>query len=127
MFNIAACYGFKIDDMMASAADVINFYRLETYLYRGVRPHNTHIKKYTDWAKYHGLEGKSNPIFSGSTDFGGLSPDIDFWIKYLRAESPQMAGLGVSIFKLYQLTVAERAVYDKVMDDNFFKLSPTVS
>ncbi|MDD5687373.1 MAG: carbohydrate-binding protein [Elusimicrobia bacterium] len=126
-FITAAFYGDGIDETISNGADVLSLYEPEIYIYRGIMDYRTYIKKWTDWVKYYGLEGKTNAIFSGQNDFVGLPEDVDLWIKYLRAESPQMAGLGIRIFKLYSLNTEERAKFDKVMDDNFFKLSPSVS
>jgi hypothetical protein len=122
----AAFYGDGIDETIANGADVLDIYEPEIYIYRGIMDYRTYIKKWTDWVKYYGLEGKTEAILSGQNDFVGLPEDVDLWIKYLRAESPQMAGLGLRIFKLYALTAEGRAKYDKVMDDSFFKLSPSV-
>ncbi|MDD5687542.1 MAG: carbohydrate-binding protein [Elusimicrobia bacterium] len=127
VFMTAGYYGDGFDDTMASASDIINIYEPEIYIYPGSKDYRTYIKKWTDWIKYYGFEGKNIGILSGGDDFHGHPADIDLWIKYLRAESPQMAGLGISIFKLYALSTPERAEFDKVMDDNFFKLSPSVS
>ncbi|MDD5688243.1 MAG: carbohydrate-binding protein [Elusimicrobia bacterium] len=123
----AAYYGDGFDDVMANASDIIDLYEPEIYIYPGVKDYRTYIKKWTDWIKYYGLEGKNIGILSGGDEFNGNAPDIDLWIKYFRAESPQMAGLGLLIFNLNNLSVTELAEHDKVMDDNFFKLSPTVS
>ncbi|MDD5688386.1 MAG: carbohydrate-binding protein [Elusimicrobia bacterium] len=125
-YMTAGYYGDGFDDTMASASDIINIYEPEIYIYPGTKDYRTYIKKWTDWIKYYGLEGKNVGLLSGGDDFHGHPADIDLWIKYLRAESPQMASLGISIFKLYALTPDERAKYDKVMDDNFFKISPSV-
>ncbi|MDD5688239.1 MAG: fibronectin type III domain-containing protein [Elusimicrobia bacterium] len=127
LFMDAALYGDGMDEIIASGADILNLYELEIYIYPGFKDYRTYIKKWTDWIKYYGLEGKTIGILGGGDDYNGNAPDVDLWIKYLRAESPQMAGLGLGIFKLYNLTTAERTVYDKVMDDNFFKISPSVS
>jgi hypothetical protein len=124
---VADFYGDGVDDTIASAADVMDFYGPEIYIYRGTKDYKIYLKRWTDWIKYYGLEGKTYGLLSGGDDYNGLPPDVDLWIKYLRAESPQMASLGIGIFKLYQSTTDERAKYDKVMDDNFFKLSPSVS
>ncbi|MDD5688274.1 MAG: carbohydrate-binding protein [Elusimicrobia bacterium] len=123
----AGYYGDGFDDVMANASDIMNLYKPEIYIYRGMKDYRTYIKKWTDWIKYYGLEGKNLAILGGRDDYNGREADVDLWIKYLRAESPQMAGLGIGIFKLYSLTTAERAEWDKVMDNNFFKLSPSVS
>ncbi|MDD5687541.1 MAG: carbohydrate-binding protein [Elusimicrobia bacterium] len=126
-FMVAAYYGDGFDDTMASASDIINIYESEIYIYPGSKDYGSYIKKWTDWLKYYGLESKNIGILSGGDDFHGQPADIDLWIKYLRAESPRMASLGISIFKLYALSAPERAKYDKVMDDDFFKQSPSVS
>ncbi|MDD5687539.1 MAG: carbohydrate-binding protein [Elusimicrobia bacterium] len=126
-FIVAAYYGDAFDELMASASDIVSLYKPEIYIYPGTKEYRTYIKKYTDWVKYFDLEGKTLGILSGGDDFHGHPADIDLWIKYLRAESPRMAGLGMGIFKLYALSPEERAKYDKVFDDNFFKLSPSVT
>jgi hypothetical protein len=101
----------------------------EIYFYRSDpnRDYRTIIKEVIKSVNYYGLEGKSMGLLSGGGEDTGTPPDIDLWIKYLRAESPQIASFGLGIFKLYHLTPDERAKYDKVMNDNFLKLSPSVS
>ncbi|MDD5687059.1 MAG: Ig-like domain-containing protein [Elusimicrobia bacterium] len=126
-FVMAAYYGGSMDDVISGGADAVDLYTAEMYIYRGFRPYNSYIKDFIDWIKLYGLEGKNIGILSGRDDYNGLPPDIDLWIKYLRAASPQMAGLGLEIFKLYDSPTEDRAKYDKVMYDNFFKPSPTVS
>ncbi|MDD5687550.1 MAG: fibronectin type III domain-containing protein [Elusimicrobia bacterium] len=126
-FVTAAYFGDGFDEMMTNGADVIDFYVPELYFYHGIKDYRTFTKRNTNWAKYRRLDGKTFPILGGGNIYDGYAPDDDLWIKYLRADSPQIAGLGIGIFKLYNLTTEERAVYDKVMDDDFFKLSPSVS
>jgi len=95
------------------------------YIYPGT-DYRDKIMRYVHWIKYYGLEGKNIAILDGRDAATGLPDEIDLRIKYLRALSPQMAGLGVQIFKLYALSPEERAKYDAVMHDAFFRPSPSV-
>ncbi|MDD5688265.1 MAG: carbohydrate-binding protein [Elusimicrobia bacterium] len=129
IFIDADISGAFIDGIIAGGSDVIDLYMPEIYFYRSDsnRDYRTIIKEVVKSINSYGLEGKSMGLFSGGGEDTGTPPDVDLWIKYLRAESPQIAGFGLGIFKLYHLNTNERAKYDKVMDDNFFKLSPSVS
>lgn len=127
MIMAAGIAGAAIDKPISDGADVINLYEPEIYIYPGTRYYKTFIKRCTDSVKYYGLEAKTIGIFSGGDAYKGNPADVDLWIKYLRAESPKMASIGIGIYKLYNSSTEERAVFDKVMDDDFFKLSPTVS
>ena len=117
-----------IHEEAVAGKDIINIYSPEVFHQVGEDPGYTfdEIEFEINSVKSYNLEGKT--IFTLATAWveGHAPPSlIDAQLKHIRNISSIVASNGICLYRLAPWSDSKRAEYDAVVDENFFKPSPT--